>query len=461
MRFISRFLKTLLIIGIIGALVYGVGIGYYSNKFQANTKIGKVDVSNLTLPQAKDKITNYIMEQTIQIKENNQTIGELAIKDLNPEFNQLDRLEALYNYQNPNSWLSYFFKTAQYDDMFLSDVKIEDQNLSEQLHQNGLKDIERKPAQDAYLDYNDSKGYYIVEEKQGTQIDRQALKNGIMNQIQLGENAIDLNLYYVKPKITRDDEKLHDFQEQIEDISDIKLTLDIEGNEEIIPKNEIQKWIYFDSNNKMVFDENLIMEFLKQYNDKYSSYLNTRKFSSTLQGQVTVQPGTLGWSIDRQAEASQIVQDLKAGKDVKRDPIVVGSGYGSGGNDIGSTYVEVDLANQTMFVYLNGELFAQTPIVSGKIGAETVPGAYAIWSKETDRYLQGFDWVKKEEYKVHVDYWMPFDDVGQGIHDTKGRPAYGGDVHYYSGSMGCINTPPAMMAQVFNALEIGTPVIVF
>ncbi|NKZ29729.1 L,D-transpeptidase family protein [Facklamia miroungae] len=457
----KRLLTTLILLSLILGLIYAGGIGYYSNRFQANTKIGQIDVSNLTLPQAQQKIEDYVLNQEIDFVENDQALASIKMKDLNPQFNQSVKLEELYNNQNPNTWIKYFFKGQNFDDTSLTDIEIDYQVLQDKLLAQGIDNAKRSPSQDAFIDYSDTEGYHVVEQKQGTQIDSEALKNGMMAQIQSGSSSVELNEYYKKPLMTSQDSKIEDFLNQINDIVDTKITLDIDGNVEVIPENEIEKWIYFDKDNQVVFDENLIMEFLKTYNDKYSSYLNPRTFNSTLQGQVVVQPGTLGWSIDREAEASQIVEDLKKGEDVRRDPVVVGSGYGMGGNDIGSTYVEVDLANQTMFIYINGQLFTQTPIVSGKDGAETVPGAYAIWSKERDRYLEGYDWVNEKDYKVHVDFWMPFDTVGQGIHDTAARPAYGGDIYRSNGSMGCINTPPAVMQQVYNALEIGTPVIVF
>ncbi|MGF3067005.1 L,D-transpeptidase family protein [Facklamia sp. P12950] len=461
MKFLKRSLVTIMIVSLIFGLVYAGGIGYYSNRFQANTKVGQIDVSNLTLPQAEEKIEKYVLDQQIEFFENDRSVASIKMKDLQPQIDQSAKLEELYNNQNPNAWLNYYFKGQSFEDTSLTDIEIDYQVLQDKLEVQGLDNNKRSASQDAFIDYSEAEGYHVVEEKQGTQIDEEALKNGMMAQIQAGNSNVELNQYYKKPTMTSQDSKIEEFLEQIQDVVDTEITLEIDGNEEAIPKKEIEKWLHFDENNQIVFDENMIMEFLKTYNDKYSSYLNPRSFNSTLRGQVTVQPGTLGWSIDRQAEASQIVEDLQKGEDVRRDPVVVGSGYGSGGDDIGSTYVEVDLANQTMFIYINGQLFTQTPIVSGKDGAETVPGAYAIWSKERDRYLEGYDWVNEKDYKVHVDYWMPFDTVGQGIHDTASRPAYGGDIYRSNGSMGCINTPPAVMQQVYNALEVGTPVIVF
>ena len=56
---------------------------------------------------------------------------------------------------------------------------------------------------------------------------------------------------------------------------------------------------------------------------------------------------------------------------------------------------------------------------------------------------------------------MPFDDTGQGIHDASWQASFGGDAYLTAGSLGCINTPPDVMAQVFNTVEVGTPVIIF
>ena len=54
-----------LIISVVSVLViiivaYSAGIGYYAEKFQANTTFGSVDISNLTLPKRKKKIQEDI-----------------------------------------------------------------------------------------------------------------------------------------------------------------------------------------------------------------------------------------------------------------------------------------------------------------------------------------------------------------------------------------------------------------
>lgn len=462
MKFLKKFFNWKpLIFLLVLALAYLGGIGYFSDKFQANTKIGVIDISNLNLAQAKKKLSQEITSESIEIKENGRSLGSIDMNDLGIEFNQLNALDDIFNNQNPNTWISYFFNTNEYEGDFLSDIQFDTKKLNDKLLDLNLNNAERNPAQDAAIEYNESQGYHIVDSQPGNQIDNKALTQGFLDAIQAGRNEIELNHYYIQPEIYRDNESIQQAYQRIEEASNTKITLDIDGNKEVITKSDIQKWMYFTPDNEIVYDENLIQESLKKYNDKYATYLKTRTFESTYQGTVTIQPGTLGWSINREAEAAQIAEDLYNENDVERQPIIDGIGYGLK-DDIGNTYVEVDIANQTMFVYVNGQLYTQTPIVSGKIGAETTPGAYAIWSKETDRYLVGQDWVNNnEDYKVHVNYWMPFDEVGQGIHDTVGRSAYGGNIYLYGGSMGCINTPLGVMSEIYNVLEVGTPVIVF
>ena len=56
---------------------------------------------------------------------------------------------------------------------------------------------------------------------------------------------------------------------------------------------------------------------------------------------------------------------------------------------------------------------------------------------------------------------MPIDTTGVGIHDSPWQPAYGGTLYQTVGSHGCINTPPAIMTQLYDMVEAGIPVVVF
>ena len=61
------------------------------------------------------------------------------------------------------------------------------------------------------------------------------------------------------------------------------------------------------------------------------------------------------------------------------------------GADWGNTYVEVDLTNQYLYLFVNGAIVTQGPIVTGKPsrGDATPQGVYILKYKEKDTTLRG------------------------------------------------------------------------
>ncbi|MGX7099046.1 L,D-transpeptidase family protein [Globicatella sanguinis] len=458
----KKLLFTSIALVLLLGIGYGAGIGYYAEKFQANTTFGSVDISNLTLEEAKQKISDDLSQKEITLTENGQELGKFTLAQLNGQINADEVLTAAYQAQDPSQWLAGYFSSVEYDNLLMNNVKIDDTALTEALATIGLNNSERTASTDAYIEYTDARGYYVEPETVGNQLDLDLVKQMVVEGLQSGQTTVELNTAYLQPEITSESEKITTYMDQINSYIETKINLEIAGDTVTIPKEEIIKWIYFDQGNQIVVDQALVQEYVSTLNDKYATFNKPREFASTLSGTVTVQPGTLGWSIDSESEAAQIAADLAEGQEVTRTPAIVGSGYSTDGtNDIGSTYVEVDIANQMMFVYVDGTQVISTPVVTGRTGTDTVPGAYAVWNKEKDTELKGYNVRTQRDYVQPVSYWMPFDDTGQGIHDANWQASFGGDAYLTAGSLGCINTPPDVMAQVFNTVEVGTPVIVF
>ena len=125
-------------------------------------------------------------------------------------------------------------------------------------------------------------------------------------------------------------------------------------------------------------------------------------------------------------------------------------------DDIGGTYIEIDMTEQKMYYYVEGELSLETDVVTGHTGGGhgTPSGIYYVYAKERTRILRG------PGYASFVKYWMPVRG-GIGIHDANWRSVFGGTIYKTNGSHGCINTPTAVMTQLYDGAEIGTPVIMF
>ena len=118
-------------------------------------------------------------------------------------------------------------------------------------------------------------------------------------------------------------------------------------------------------------------------------------------------------------------------------------------------YVDVDIANQSLVFYQNGEAVISTSIVSGneRDGNNTPTGVFYIDTKLPGKYLVGPTW------NVWVDRWMKFTGA-VGIHDATWRSKFGGEIYKTNGSHGCVNIPHDVALKLYDMVDIGTMVVV-
>ena len=136
-----------------------------------------------------------------------------------------------------------------------------------------------------------------------------------------------------------------------------------------------------------------------------------------------------------------------------KDLVMTNSAYGK---TVPSTYIEVNINQQHMWYYINGELYVSTDVVTGNYNSMDTPkGYWEVNSKASPCTLVG------DGYVSYVDYWMAFIGSGYGIHDASWRSEYGGSIFKGNGSHGCINTPYAAVKKMYAKVTIGTPVIVY
>ena len=57
-------------------------------------------------------------------------------------------------------------------------------------------------------------------------------------------------------------------------------------------------------------------------------------------------------------------------------------------------------------------------------------------------------------------FWMPVKGA-IGLHDADWRSEFGGDIYKTDGSHGCVNLPPEVAKELYDSVEIGTPVVMF
>ena len=190
--------------------------------------------------------------------------------------------------------------------------------------------------------------------------------------------------------------------------------------------------------------------------DEYDTVGGTRYFQATRGENVKVEGGIYGNRIDRKAEKEYLKQAFTEQREEMHVPSYIQEGRQQGKNDIGDTYIEVDMGEQMMYYYRNGKLELETPIVTGNTGRRwgTPEGVNYVYAKGRNRILRG------PGYESPVNFWMPVKG-NIGIHDAAWRSEYGGEIYKSAGSHGCINTPYDAMSDLYEMVEIGTPVVMF
>ena len=171
---------------------------------------------------------------------------------------------------------------------------------------------------------------------------------------------------------------------------------------------------------------------------------------------VKIGGGDYGWVINKKGEAAQIVEDIKNGESVTREPKYEQRAFVEGADDIGNTYIEIDYTNQHLWYYKDGSLVVDSDLVSGNLnnGNGSPDGVFKVISRQSPATLKG------EDYESDVTYFMPF-AYNVGLHDASWRSSFGGSIYKNGGSHGCINLPYDAADTIYKNVELGTPVVAY
>ena len=454
------------ILGIVLAVLvvgYGVGIYYYQSHFLPATTISNVNVSGMAQSDAEAAVAKANNERTMAITDQNKEISTINLQEAGFKPAENDSFDTLLKQQTTFTWPVEFVSNA---------LKSADANESNEwtVDREAFKsyfdqlDIDQEGATQstsAQVVINDeTKTVEVVPETQGNQVTSDSLADAVLAKVKAGTSELDLADAYVKPEVTSDSEAIQTAKAELEGILSASIGIQIEDEVVNIPSETLAAWVSTDDQGKVQVDEEAIDQYLYEWNVENAGLNQDHQFQSTESGEVTITPGIYGWYIEREMTTQLVAEAVLAGEDTVIQPNIWGGGYNQE-DFFGTSYIEVDLSKQKMFVYIDGEQKIATDIVSGNTGTDTVPGAYEIWNMENPSVLKGYNPRTEKDYAVPVDYWMAFDFTGQGIHDADWQSSFGGDAYQQNGSLGCINTPPQTMAKVYELAYVGLPVIVF
>lgn len=251
-------------------------------------------------------------------------------------------------------------------------------------------------------------------------------------------------------------EKPNDEEALREKIAGMQITYTFGDNIETLPGSTIKEWLITLPDGTLSVNEAPAKDYIAGLASKYDTFGQKRSFVTHAGNTISVAGGNYGYWMDRVNTRYELIDQILTGESAALEPVYYGKGQKFGTDDIGNTYVEINIGEQHLWVYKNGNVVNESDFVSGGLfkGNNTPDGVFAITYKERDATLVG------ENYQSSVKYWMPFNG-NIGMHDASWRDQFGGHIYYMSGSHGCVNLPTAKAAAIYDQVEKGEPVIVY
>ncbi|MFR8165534.1 MAG: L,D-transpeptidase family protein [Enterocloster sp.] len=433
------------------------------HRFVVGTIINGVPVSGMTTADAEAYIEGYFNGgYTLEIEDTEGVREVITDTSIGYTVDVTGDLEAILKEENDGGRVS----GPGVEHRYTVDAELKyDEAALRALLENMAFVKNASPTSDAYITpYEEGKAFSIVPEVQGTEIDMDKLMAAVKDALNSQTRLLKVeNLdCYKTIQVTADNADLNQMCANLNRYKDINITYVFGDQQEILPGLEAVKWIDGVSGSTVQVNQQKVAEYVKYLADKYDTYGKPHTFISTSGRQVSVN-GDYGWQINQAEEAVALTRMVQNGTNQTREPAYSRTAASRTGNDFGTTYVEVDMGLQHIYMYENGTLIAEAPIVTGNVakGWTTPEGLYTLYYKERDRVLRG---PKRADgtysYESPVSYWMPFNG-GIGLHDASWRGKFGGEIYKNNGSHGCINIPPKTAAVIYEHVYKGIPILCF
>ena len=450
---------TILLFLIMLGAVFGTFCYYFSTRFFYGTVINGMNCEKMTVDEVKTMLQENILLYNLTLHERDEKTETITAFDLGMTYVDDNGVEQIKKSQKSYLWFVSFFKDSTYQ---VSANMTYDKNKIDTIL-DGLDCFNPEyvaAPTDAELIETET-GYSISPETYGNTLKREETKQLILDAIDAGKTEVDFeeaNLYE-KPTVYSTDETLNAQMNQLNTLTSANITYDMGDNRiYTVDRSVIKNWLLQAEDGSYYLDESQVYAWVDQMAYETDTFGLAHEFTTSLGPTITLaKGGDYGWAMNESATAAALIEAIKSGTTAALEPTYMYSAMNRGINDIGDTYVEICIEEQTMWCYKNGELVVKTPVITGNHGTGFDTPSGCVWAIDGKKPNADF-----KLFPVTVKYWLPFNgDVG--IHDASWKSAenYTKTEYLSNGSHGCINTPLDAAEKVFNAMEIGYPVIVY
>ncbi len=436
---------------------------YYGDGFSYGTWINGVYCTGKSINEVNDELTRQWNYDGLTITDSDGKSYTILPEDVNLTFDYERTLELYLQKQNPYLWVDNLMKKT--DERRLEPEVSYDEAVFNQIVE-AMPFFHGKRDEDRVVQIEKGETGYILINERARVLNEEKTRELIRTAFDTFETELDLEKEgcYADLELSPEMRQELALWEKLKEYQDCRIIYQF--GDELVPidagvvcnwlKTDEQGNFVYDETGNLCTDEEKLYDFVDRLADEYDTVGAERQFRATRGEIVTVKGGTYGNKIDRKAEKEYLLAAFQEKREETHIPVYTQMAQKQGKDDIGDTYIEVDMTNQMMYYYVEGKLEIETPVVTGNISLRrgTPEGTNYVYNKQKNRILRG------EDYATPVAYWIPVRGA-IGIHDASWRSKYGGEIYKTNGSHGCINTPLEEVAKLYDMVEIGTPCVMF
>ncbi len=458
-KLLRRMVLVFLLICLMGylAIVY-----FYKNVFMVNTWINGIYCTGKTVEEVNTELLLQAEAPFITIINQYGETEVINMAEMSYHEDYTTSLQAQKKNQNSWKWPLYVF--GKKDIQILPDRTWNEEELKQRVCNLGL--VQSEVPESLRVKILMGKQGYELSDNLYQVLQPVMLAEYVNKSFQNGEYTVEMakSGAYQDMEPTPQQLETRKQWERLQEFLDCGIVYDM-GTEQIpLTKDKTSAFVLLDGNGNFWLDEKGdfqvdakgVEAFVDELASEYNTVDTTLTFEATKGEKVNVKYVTYGTELDTEAEKKYLKNAFANKVREVHIPTYLQEGYVRGKNDIGDTYIEVDMGNQKLYAYKEGKLLLETDIVTGNMKRKwnTPEGVNFIYNKQKKRVLRG------PGYATPVDFWMPVKG-SIGLHDADWRKEFGGEIYLTNGSHGCVNIPPEIMPTIYEEFEVGTPVIMF
>lgn len=469
----------IIVLLLLTAGAYFFGVYYFTEHFLPGSQVNGFNCSYMTEEETEDLLEQKTGVYALAVQTRGNGQEALAADEIQLKYTSDGSVNKLLHTQKRFVWFLAFSQQQTYE---LPSSVSYDETLFEQKIDSLKCMQDNVDPEDAYIKEIDD-GFEVVPEIEGTKIDRDKLMADIKDAVTTGRTVANLedDGCYINPSVYAED--LTKDCQQMNELTDVVITYDFSDRKETVDRAVIKEWLTKDENDDLVLDKTLIASYIADLAAKYDTVGTERTFNTYDNQEITVSGGNYGWVIDQEKETDALYQDIMDKKTEVREPVYKQEAQSRNTNDIGYSYIEIDLNRQRMVLYQNGSPIVDTGFVAS---SSTPTGVYRLGEKK-DSAVPGADADGRnagdENGGTAVSFWMPFTDT-LGIYGDPGLIITGADVvdeaedagdfgsssedmdfsaydNSWQSTEGCVVVPLDQAQTIYQNADSGLPVVIY